>query len=55
VRELVEYRTGIADNRRWERFEFRPGDGHTQNELVIASPAKSGTTWTQLRELVSSP
>jgi aryl sulfotransferase len=42
VRELVEYRTGIADNRRWERFEFRPGD------VVIASPAKSGTTWTQL-------
>lgn len=31
-----------ADNRRWEGFAFRPGD------IVISTPSKCGTTWTQL-------
>jgi aryl sulfotransferase len=42
--ETAEYRvynTGFSDGRRWERFEHRPGD------IVIATPAKCGTTWTQ--------
>jgi len=32
----------VADSARWERFEFRPGD------IVISTPPKSGTTWTQM-------
>lgn len=31
-----------ADNRRWEGFAFRPDD------IVISTPSKCGTTWTQL-------
>lgn len=31
-----------ADNDRWNGFEFRPGD------IIISTPSKSGTTWTQL-------
>lgn len=31
----------MADSARWERFTFRPGD------VVISTPAKSGTTWMQ--------
>lgn len=38
---LVTYRSNIEDSTRWERFPFRPGD------VVISSPSKSGTTWTQ--------
>jgi hypothetical protein len=30
------------DNRRREGFKFRPSD------IVISTPAKSGTTWTQM-------
>lgn len=30
-----------SDSARWERFVFRPGD------VVISTPAKSGTTWMQ--------
>ena len=37
----VVYRTFIEDSARWERFSFRPGD------IVITTPRKSGTTWTQ--------
>jgi hypothetical protein len=40
--ELVRYRSVVADSDRWTRFRFRPGD------VVISSPPKSGTTWTQM-------
>jgi aryl sulfotransferase len=40
--DLVTYRTFIADSERWTRFEHRPGD------IVISTPPKSGTTWTQM-------
>ncbi|HSP29224.1 MAG TPA: sulfotransferase domain-containing protein [Ilumatobacteraceae bacterium] len=40
--DLVTYRTFIADSERWARFEHRPGD------IVISTPPKSGTTWTQM-------
>lgn len=36
------YREPDADNARWEGFSFRDDD------IVISSPSKSGTTWTQL-------
>jgi aryl sulfotransferase len=36
-----ELRNHSMDSRRWDRFPFRPGD------IVIASWAKSGTTWVQ--------
>ena len=39
---LVTYRTMMVDSERWERFEHRPGD------IVISTPPKSGTTWTQM-------
>ena len=32
----------MFDSARWERFEHRPGD------IVISTPPKSGTTWTQM-------
>jgi hypothetical protein len=31
----------MEDSTRWERFTFRPGD------IVVSTPRKSGTTWTQ--------
>jgi len=37
----MRYRTVIADSARWEGFAFRPGD------IVISTPPKCGTTWTQ--------
>jgi aryl sulfotransferase len=40
--ELVTYRGVMTDSERWERFEHRPGD------IVISTPPKSGTTWTQM-------
>ena len=39
---MRRYREHDADNARWDGFEFRPGD------VVISTPSKSGTTWTQL-------
>ena len=36
-----EYRTWSIDSRRWAQFEPRPDD------IVIATPPKCGTTWTQ--------
>ncbi len=39
---LVRYQTLISDSSRWERFELRPTD------IVISTPAKCGTTWTQM-------
>lgn len=37
----VRYRSVISDNARWEGFAFRDDD------IVISTPAKCGTTWTQ--------
>ena len=41
VQDLREYKDGPTDNSRWQRFTHRLGD------IVIATPAKCGTTWTQ--------
>jgi aryl sulfotransferase len=42
VTERARYRTVVSDNIRWEGFELRSDD------IVISTPAKSGTTWTQM-------
>jgi hypothetical protein len=36
------YHTILADSARWDGFAFRPGD------IVISTPPKCGTTWTQM-------
>ncbi|MDQ3886470.1 MAG: sulfotransferase domain-containing protein [Actinomycetota bacterium] len=41
-RELVRYRGLVYDSARWRGFTFRPGD------IVISTPPKCGTTWTQM-------
>jgi hypothetical protein len=38
----TRYRSIIADSGRWNGFAFRAGD------IVISTPPKSGTTWTQM-------
>jgi aryl sulfotransferase len=38
----VRYRSLIADSGRWEGFEHRQGD------IIITTPPKCGTTWTQM-------
>jgi hypothetical protein len=39
---MKRYRSLVDDSARWEGFEFRPGD------IVISTPKKCGTTWTQM-------
>jgi aryl sulfotransferase len=39
---LPRYRSLVFDSARWEGFVFRPGD------IVISTPPKCGTTWTQM-------
>lgn len=52
---MRHYHGFMADSERWQRFELRPGD------VVITTPSKCGTTWTQqivgmlLRDTVSLP
>jgi hypothetical protein len=41
-RATIRYRSFVADSARWEDFPFRDGD------IVISTPAKCGTTWTQM-------
>ncbi len=41
-RKLVRYRTPVFDSDRWHGFEFRSDD------IVISTPSKCGTTWTQM-------
>ncbi len=36
------YLSPVADSRRWQGFEHRDGD------IVISTPSKAGTTWTQM-------
>lgn len=38
----LRYKSFIADSARWEGFVFRPDD------IVISTPPKCGTTWTQM-------
>jgi hypothetical protein len=38
----TRYRSIVADSGRWDGFAFRPGD------VVISTPSKCGTTWTQM-------
>ncbi len=42
VSTLASYRSLVADNARWDGFVFREGD------IVISTPPKCGTTWTQM-------
>jgi hypothetical protein len=39
---VVRYHTLVYDSSRWEGFRFRPDD------VVISTPPKCGTTWTQM-------
>jgi aryl sulfotransferase len=38
----VRYQSFLTDTARWDGFQFRPGD------IIISTPAKCGTTWTQM-------
>ena len=39
---MERYRSLVYDSARWEGIELRRGD------IVISTPAKCGTTWTQM-------
>jgi aryl sulfotransferase len=39
---LRRYRAVVSDSARWDGFQFRDGD------IVISTPPKCGTTWTQM-------
>lgn len=39
---LVRYRCVVFDSARWEGFSFR------EDDIIISTPAKCGTTWTQM-------
>src|SRR5579862_2749 len=39
---MVRYQTFFSDSARWDDFKSRPGD------IVICTPSKCGTTWTQM-------
>jgi aryl sulfotransferase len=39
---VIRYRGDVADSDRWTGFPFRPDD------IVISTPPKCGTTWTQM-------
>jgi len=41
MNELMRYRHPVSDNARWEGFRFRDDD------IVISTPPKCGTTWMQ--------
>ncbi|MBQ1119968.1 sulfotransferase domain-containing protein [Streptomyces sp. B15] len=41
-RPMVRYRSPVLDSARWEGFPFRGDD------IVISTPPKCGTTWTQM-------
>ena len=38
----MRYSSFLTDSGRWEGFDLRPDD------IIIATPAKCGTTWTQM-------
>ena len=38
----MRYQSFVSDNARWDGFVFRPGD------IIISTPPKCGTTWTQM-------
>jgi aryl sulfotransferase len=38
----VRYSSFLTESDRWQGFRFRPGD------IIISTPAKCGTTWTQM-------
>ncbi len=38
----MRYQSFLTDTARWDGFRFRPGD------IIISTPAKCGTTWTQM-------
>ena len=42
AQSLVRYQNVLMDSARWEDVRFRDGD------IVISTPAKCGTTWTQM-------
>jgi hypothetical protein len=42
VAERVRYQSVISDSARWDDFDIRPDD------IIISTPAKCGTTWTQM-------
>ena len=40
--QIIDYQSPMADSSRWRKFQLRP------NDIVISTPPKSGTTWTQM-------